>query len=449
VTAVTRGNNRDLWIAYGEQPGVSRLRFLPSGKLSIHHYSLDDGLHSERIAFIGKDRRGWIWIGGERGADVFDGAGWQHFDRAQGLVWNDCNSNAFYADPDGSVWIGTSRGLAHFRPRTAPVPKPAPPVVITAARWGAHPLSPGAVAPILPYEAQPLVISFAALTYNNEAAVQFRYRLGGLDPSWVETKAREVRYANLPSGAYSFEVLARSADGVWSDQPAHIALRIRPPWWQTWWFNALLVAAAGWAGRWVWIWRTGHLLKRQRELEDAVRERTLQLQELASMDSLTGIRNRRAIFEFLSNELAREQRTGGPLAVIMADLDGFKKINDHYGHASGDIVLKDTAQRLKSGIRQSDAVGRYGGEEFLIVLSDCDVDSAKSRSEELRWLVESRPVSLEMREVAVTCSFGVAWTRNGAYDMSQLLHEADAALYRAKQAGRNCVMMAETGCPAA
>jgi diguanylate cyclase (GGDEF)-like protein len=176
-----------------------------------------------------------------------------------------------------------------------------------------------------------------------------------------------------------------------------------------------------------------------------VRERTRQLQDMASLDSLTGIRNRRTIFEFLSNELVCDRQNGGPLAVIMADLDGFKKINDRYGHAAGDAVLRETAQRLRSGMRISDAVGRYGGEEFLIVLPGCDEDSAESRAEEFRCIVESRPVSWDMREIGVTCSFGVAWTRAGVYNMGQLLQEADAALYRAKTAGRNRVAMAEAG----
>jgi diguanylate cyclase (GGDEF)-like protein len=173
------------------------------------------------------------------------------------------------------------------------------------------------------------------------------------------------------------------------------------------------------------------------------REWTRQLQDLASLDGLTGIRNRRAIFEFLSNELAREQRSGDSLTVIMADLDGFKKVNDYYGHAAGDAVLRESAQRLGSAVRVSDAVGRYGGEEFLIVLPGCDEDSARSRAEEFRCIVESRPVFWDMGEIGVACSFGVAWTRDGIYSMGSLLQEADAALYRAKQAGGNCVVMAK------
>jgi diguanylate cyclase (GGDEF)-like protein len=176
-----------------------------------------------------------------------------------------------------------------------------------------------------------------------------------------------------------------------------------------------------------------------------VRQRHRELQEMARLDSLTGIRNRRAIFEFLASELAREKVTGEPVTVIMADLDGFKAINDRCGHAAGDAVLKEAAQRLSACIRATDAIGRYGGEEFLIVLPGCDEQSGALRAEKFRSIVGNRPMYTELQEVGVTCSFGVACTNHGSSDMVSLLQDADEALYRAKQEGRNRVVMAEPG----
>jgi diguanylate cyclase (GGDEF)-like protein len=180
------------------------------------------------------------------------------------------------------------------------------------------------------------------------------------------------------------------------------------------------------------------LLKVKYELEEE-REK---LQHLATRDSLTGIWNRRVIFDLFASELARAEHEGYAVTGIMVDVDSFKKINDHYGHPVGDLVLQEIARRLGSCIRASDEVGRYGGEEFLIVLTDCAGHIALSRAEQFRKTIESEPISFPQGELHVTCSFGVSWTKEGIYDRAELVREADDALYRAKQAGRNRVEMA-------
>ena len=180
------------------------------------------------------------------------------------------------------------------------------------------------------------------------------------------------------------------------------------------------------------------LLKIMRELEEE-REK---LQHLATRDSLTGLWNRRMIFDLLSSELKQAEQGAYSITGIMVDVDNFKKINDHYGHQVGDLVLQEIARRLSSCIRVSDEIGRYGGEEFLIVLPNCDEYLALSRAEQFRQKIEREPILLEDGELPVTCSFGVHWTQEGSYDSATLLRDADAALYRAKQAGRNRVEIA-------
>ena len=163
------------------------------------------------------------------------------------------------------------------------------------------------------------------------------------------------------------------------------------------------------------------------------------LREQATHDALTGLLNRAAILKALQDELARAVRNARPVAVLLADIDRFKQVNDTCGHAAGDAVLRETAAAMKSAIRSYDAIGRYGGEEFLIVLSGCDETAAHNRAERIREAVYSAPLTA-CQAGPITCSIGVAWRAEaGATDADALIQEADRALYFAKGRGRNRV----------
>lgn len=167
------------------------------------------------------------------------------------------------------------------------------------------------------------------------------------------------------------------------------------------------------------------------------------LRNQATRDGLTGVWNRRRIFELLEQELARSGREGKPLSIVMADLDKFKSINDSFGHPAGDAVLQQASHRLIAGVRTYDHLGRYGGEEFLIVLPNCGEEQAKNLGERLRQSVAGAPMNVGGTELNLTCSFGVACTgASSGVTVTALVNAADEALYRAKQAGRNCVQVA-------
>jgi two-component system cell cycle response regulator len=160
----------------------------------------------------------------------------------------------------------------------------------------------------------------------------------------------------------------------------------------------------------------------------------------ATHDALTGLRNRGSILETLDNELARSERERAPLAVLLADLDRFKQINDVSGHMAGDAVLRESAQRMKSALRRYDSVGRYGGEEFLMVLPGCRAESAYGQAERVREAVESAAVEYAGDSLRVSCSIGMAYRDAPApRDANLLIREADVALYVAKSLGRNQV----------
>ncbi|HVB08555.1 MAG TPA: diguanylate cyclase [Candidatus Acidoferrales bacterium] len=158
----------------------------------------------------------------------------------------------------------------------------------------------------------------------------------------------------------------------------------------------------------------------------------------ATHDALTGMASRRAALEVLVRELARGCRERKPVGIVLADIDHFKEINDKYGHVAGDIVLQEVAQRMSKCTRAYDCVGRYGGEEFLIIFPSSTEDGVLRLAERMRQSMQGAPVQTPEGEIAITASFGVmAVHSTGQDDVNDLLRIVDAALYRAKNAGRN------------
>ena len=163
------------------------------------------------------------------------------------------------------------------------------------------------------------------------------------------------------------------------------------------------------------------------------------LRQQATHDGLTGIWNRTAVLELLQKEIGRAQREKSPLAVLMADLDLFKNVNDTYGHLAGDDVLREASRRMSASLRGYDSIGRYGGEEFLIVMPGCDAAGAFAKAERMRQVISSEPVMTCGGPLHLTCSIGVACACPSCPDADSdgLVRAADTALYLAKSRGRN------------
>ena len=167
-----------------------------------------------------------------------------------------------------------------------------------------------------------------------------------------------------------------------------------------------------------------------------------EMRRLALLDDLTLVWNRRGVDEVLQRELERNARQNSSLAVALVDVDHFKQVNDRYGHPTGDAVLREVSQRLRGGIRPYDAVGRYGGEEFLVVLPGASAEEAAVVGNRIREGVQGRPVQVERETVSVTVSVGVAAASDGDEEAGSLVARADSALYRSKDEGRNRVSIA-------
>ncbi len=179
------------------------------------------------------------------------------------------------------------------------------------------------------------------------------------------------------------------------------------------------------------------------DLEDKLVEAREEMRYRATHDSLTALLNRGVVMDLLGRELARSQRERNCTAVMFGDLDHFKSINDNHGHAAGDDVLREVAKRLIGSVRSYDFVSRFGGEEFLVVLNNCDPVSAPFRAEQIRQTIGAKPIQTVAGPLQVTMSAGLLLTSEwGILATEQILGEADAALYLAKSAGRNCLRRA-------
>lgn len=446
VTGVLQDSRRTLWVT------TDRGAWSRQSDGSVRTLDRGSGLPDSYVYWVGEDREGALWFGTNRGvARLAPAEPIEVFTSRDGLGADECNDDGFLVDSHGHVYvatIGVSRYLGPPRPRR-PVD---PPVRIEALLVDGRPRPIGSEVD-LPPTPGPLTFRFAALSFMDEHTVMFSYRLVGLSDVWNGTVAgqRETTYGGLPAGKYTFEVVARTADGRGSSVPARLVVRIQPHWWQTrtaGLLGALVLAVALLA--YVKV-RERRLVAARDRLEREVAARTEELRranerlaELAVTDELTGMANRRKVLEELEGAMALARRQKTSLSVALADMDHFKEVNDTLGHGAGDQMLVAAAQAMRGVLRNVDLIGRYGGEEFIVLLPGSDLAGAREAGERLRRAIET----LEFRNPVTgrhsTISIGLATLEAEAIDPVELIRRADQALYEAKATGRNCVVSHRT-----
>jgi diguanylate cyclase (GGDEF)-like protein len=445
--------NGNLWAA-GPSQDLMRIRVSGYKVVEAEHIGRPPILSQEVVSLV-VDHRGWLWVGQDAGVTVYDGKRWRSFTQDDGLIWNDTDSFSISEDRDGSMWIGTSGGLSHLIAPQAAVAGSAPAPAFSEVTYGGTTVTDGSS---VKWGSNTLSISMASLSFKDTNDIGIRYRLvGEQGGGWEDSHEMTVRFRRLSPGSYRFEVAAVNATGTIVSPVASLSFRIVPLWWQNRYMQAgvallVILIVVG-----TWRRRVRQLLRQKRHLEEAVRLRTIdlerektelvrtreQMRHFAEHDGLTGLWNHRIIVERLRGEVDRSLRDGTPLSIILVDLDHFKGINDMYGHMAGDQALKETGAIFHRAVRSYDWVGRYGGEEFLLILPGSALEGASLRAEELRALLQKAQMGEGEGAFNVTASFGVASGFPTNYEA--MIQTADAALYRAKNKGRNCVMGTEIG----
>ena len=443
--------NGDIWVA-GPSHDLMRLRVRDYKVTQAEHIGRPP-LMSEGIVSLVVDHRGWLWVGEDAGVTVYDGHRWRSFTQDDGLIWNDTDSFALTEDRDGSMWIGTSGGLSHLiAPQDALAGSPPPPaisqVMLGTSRLRTAVRSSGVQTSYqFRWRCSPSKIPrTSAIRYR----LDWRARFG-----WEETREMTLHYAIWIRAITAFEVQAMNAAGSAVSPVASFAFKITPLWWQRQVDQVGVRPCRAGARRLDVATPRGQLMRQKRQLEVAVQGRTQdlerektelvrtreQMRHFAEHDGLTGLWNHRIIVERLRGEVDRSQREGTPLSIILVDLDYFKRVNDAMGHMAGDLTLRETGSIFQRAVRSYDWVGRYGGEEFLLILPGSDFEAARNRAEHLRATLEAAFLGEGDKTFTVTASFGVAAGFPTNYE--EMIKIADAALYRAKNAGRNCVMATE------
>ena len=449
-----------LWIGTSGQ-GLNRLR---DGQLAAIRPL--DGLWDGSALTILEDATGHLWMTCNRGfyrvsraeLDAFaekritkvHSTGYGSGDALRSTSFAGGLQPAGGMDARGHVWLPSASGLVIVDPLHLPGSGKPPAVSLESVRVDGVNQANGTEV-ILPPGSVPLSIRYTAMTLLNADRARFRYQLDGITRDWMDAgRNREASFPALPHGTYHFRVAA-SIDGQhWSESDHALPVVVKPYLYQTAWFMVLALLVTLGAIVALFRLRTHSLRARHAEMERLVAQRTEELRlanehlsRISFIDALTGLANRRRLDEAVEHEWRRACRSHTSLAVVIADIDHFKQYNDTLGHPQGDRCLVAVADVfLQSLGRAGDLAARYGGEEFVVLMPGADHAAATAFAESLRTACEARAIAHPASSVGpvVTISLGVA-SCIPFEDMSPsyLFAEADAALYRAKQTGRNRV----------
>ena len=488
ILHISEGQDGSLWIATLDG-GLNRwlLRDRRVNRPEFQVYQRVQGLKSNAVYAALEDARGYIWFSSNRGITRLDPATEEirHYDRFNGLREDEFNSGAYLKGRNGRLYFGSTGYLLAFDPSEITANAHPPEVVLYLLAGGRRIAAgssrdqAGGVPDVnVGYRDNRLVFRFAGLDYASPHMNRYRYRLEGFDEQWIEPQhTRSATYTNLPPGDYVFRVLASNNDGVWNGTGASIAFHVEaPPWRSPLAYMFYLAILSGIVVAYLRAQERKHreAAERSARLEEEVEIRTRELnqrneelrqlnealQKMSVTDSLTGLLNRRYLQQTMDQRIAAIKRRAEDLRLeangaetlditpslffMMIDLDGFKAINDNFGHAAGDLALLQVRDILRGSCRKSDSIIRWGGDEFLIIGENTGVQATERLAERVRRNIAKARYEVGPGQVGVlTGSIGFSmypFSRTGEMDLltwEQVVVLADHAAYTAKHNGRN------------
>jgi diguanylate cyclase (GGDEF)-like protein len=426
VMAVSEDADGTLWFGTWSQ-GLHRLR---NGRLT--RFTTANGLYDDVAWSVVDDGRGHLWMGSNRGiyrvskkeledfaAGRIASIGCKVYGNADGMRRRETNwgSPPAIRARDGRLWFATTSGEVVVDPAVT-VKRNPPTVVLERFRADEAEVS-TASPPVLAPGTHNIEIQYAGLSLVSPDKIRYRYRLEGYDDRWIDAGSRRAAfYTNVDPGRYRFQVIAANEDGVWNETGASIEFRLKPYFRQTPWFYGLVIAA---------LVLLGFALH-------ALRERQRRMRHQAFHDPLTGLPNRTLLDEKSNVALAEAARKGSSMAILFLDLDGFKRVNDTMGHASGDHLLQMVAARFRACLRDGDTLARIGGDEFAVLVEV--VEKRSTAAEIARRLIDAvrEPFVVDGQPAVIGVSIGIAVHPEDGGDVRTILQAADRAMYRAKAA---------------
>ncbi len=462
----TRGGGLDRIVGDSKRPN----------KISFANISQANGLANDVVYGVQFDAAGHAWMSTNYGISKLDPATgeFRNLHRRDGLQSEEFNFGAHYRAANGELFFGGHNGYNAFEPANVQVNLIVPPVVMTGSYDMNDPTK--ADLPVdendgieLGYRDDVITFEFAALDYSAPEQNSYMYKLDGFDRDWIDLgNERRVTYTDLDAGNYLLRVKAANSDGTWNEAGFALPVSVAAAPWATWWAYLGYLAMVVQAGVFLWL---AHKRKIRREeeysarLEQEVDARTEQLvdrnqqlrvlnealQESSLSDPLTGLRNRRFVFEEVSRDLdvvrrrmsdqvqGIDQSDTNDLVFMMIDLDNFKPINDTYGHAAGDQMLLQVRDVLLETCRRSDFVIRWGGDEFLVIAKQARPMESEALAERIRTRIAATSFTVGEGQVAsTTCSIGFAafplFKANiDESSIDQIICLADGLMYEAKK----------------